>query len=220
MPVLLASAKKVVAHHASDKQEYRDGQDHYEQKLGKPKPRWILFFLISLVAIRCHALFSRRAKCLTLDRGLYDPPIARQRQTLRGMVYLVQTSGAFEAARGQRSVSIPKGRFLPGSSFLLNCVQARFARGEDGIQEAQSESSVGFRMCSSLLGNLRFQLGTTGKALGLFQRFWQFSLDQAHGKTVGRGEFRSYRRRGGESGSTPSHLGIVAIRCLCLFAAG
>jgi hypothetical protein len=61
MPVLLATAKKVVMLHASDKQKKHDCQDHYEQKLGKPKPRWILFFLISLVAIRCHELLSHQA---------------------------------------------------------------------------------------------------------------------------------------------------------------
>jgi hypothetical protein len=61
MPVLLASTKKVVAHHASDKQENRDGQDHYEQKLGKPKPWWILFFRIHIVPIRNHELLSHQA---------------------------------------------------------------------------------------------------------------------------------------------------------------
>jgi hypothetical protein len=54
MPVHLAPAKKVVAHHAFGKQKNRDGQDHYVQKFGKSKPWWILFFRIYLVPIRRH----------------------------------------------------------------------------------------------------------------------------------------------------------------------
>jgi hypothetical protein len=59
MLVHLATAKKVVMHHASGKQEKSDGQDHYEQKLCKPKPRWILFFRVRVVMIRGHKLFPR-----------------------------------------------------------------------------------------------------------------------------------------------------------------
>ena len=39
MPVLLATAKKVVTHHAVDKHEEQDGQDHYKQEPCKSKPR-------------------------------------------------------------------------------------------------------------------------------------------------------------------------------------
>jgi hypothetical protein len=61
MLVLLASAKKVVTHHASDKQENRDGQDYYKQELCKPKPRRILLFRIHIVPIGSHELLSHRA---------------------------------------------------------------------------------------------------------------------------------------------------------------
>jgi hypothetical protein len=81
MPVHLATAKKVVPNHASDKQEKYGGQEHNKQELRNSKPRGILFFPIRLVAIRRHALFSRRAKGLTLDCDLYDPPFAPHRQT-------------------------------------------------------------------------------------------------------------------------------------------
>jgi hypothetical protein len=39
MPALLAAAKKVVTHHAVDKHEEQDGQDHYKQEPCKSKPR-------------------------------------------------------------------------------------------------------------------------------------------------------------------------------------
>jgi hypothetical protein len=58
MLVHLAATKKVVMLHAADEQENHDREEHYEQELCQSKPRWILFFLISLVAICCHALFS------------------------------------------------------------------------------------------------------------------------------------------------------------------
>lgn len=82
MSVLLASAKKMVVHHAFHKQESRDGQDHYEQKLGKPKPRWVLFFRVYIVPVRGHESFPRR-QSLALGCGLYDPPFVRPRQTPR-----------------------------------------------------------------------------------------------------------------------------------------
>jgi hypothetical protein len=62
MPVHLAAAEKVVHYHASEKQEKHGGQEHNKQELRNAKPRGILFFRIWLVAVRRHALFSRRAK--------------------------------------------------------------------------------------------------------------------------------------------------------------
>jgi hypothetical protein len=62
----VASAKKVVSHHASGKQKNRDGQDHYEKKLCQSKQERNLFFPIGLVTLRRQGSLSCRPNARAL----------------------------------------------------------------------------------------------------------------------------------------------------------
>jgi hypothetical protein len=108
MLVLLASAKKVMTQHVTDKHIEQESEDHDKQEPCKSKPRKTAFLLIIVLPIRRHVLRSRQTMRRALDRGLIT---RRSRSTVKLLEACITALGfgtLSTASYGQGPATIPR----------------------------------------------------------------------------------------------------------------